>query len=482
MAKGYEALFDRGGGRFKKLLAVSATALIASAMLAIPALALPTGPGVGEGKNISVFHNLDFVAAFGYTVGEPLTVQVFRDGVEIGSATGPAQDIDEGLPRNGALEVNHGPEGAPQPGDCWTGTTPDILPGDRVVVTSTEIINEGTPEETTEEVTDEVLVDNIIITKGPTDVRSTANKSDVILEGRASYADGTPIPIAQLNSGELRQGEPRFRATPNSVERIAGTKDGWRATYKAPYQVFQIKDPLTLAQQKRAILNGDHAMGYGHVAPLPPETQLVEGLGGGGPALGCEASPAASYAITNSNHKTVNVNSVGQDLVLSGVSQDASAVSVRLNDRDPATRPLTATATPSPDSGAQEWTVTFPSGVAPGERGVADLKDGMLAATGSYTIAGGTISGVNLKVLKDTIAPNTPRATPRPGVYQRSQSVILKSPGNKIYFTQNGRRPTTNSQLFRRQVRVTSTQRIKAIAVDKAGNRSAIGNFRYVIR
>ncbi len=265
----------RGGG-IRKGFALTAAALIAGAMLATTAWAMPTGNGVRADHNISVFHNLDFVAAFGYVVGEQLTVEVFRNGNLIGTASGPAQNIDEGLPQNGALEVNHGPEGAPLPGDCWTGAVPDIRPGDRVAVTDSN------------DVTDEVLVDRITITKGPYDVTSTVrNKTDVAVEGRAAYADGRPIPIAKLNSGELRQAEPRFRATPNKVERIPGSTDRWRATYRAPYRIFQIKDPLTLQQQKRAVLNGDHAMGYGHVAPLPTETQLVEGLGGGGPAVGC---------------------------------------------------------------------------------------------------------------------------------------------------------------------------------------------------
>lgn len=103
-----------------------------------------------------------------------MTVQAFRNGVEIGSAHGPAVEVDEGLPLAGALEVNHGPEGAPQQGDCWTGTTPDILPGDRIVVTDSA---GGS---------DEVLVDDIAITTGPTDVKTTADPTDVIVEGHAS--------------------------------------------------------------------------------------------------------------------------------------------------------------------------------------------------------------------------------------------------------------------------------------------------------
>lgn len=103
---------------------VRATAAVALTVLGVagqaglgatPALASLTGPGVGVGRNITVFHNLDFVGVYGYgPAGEPITVDVVRDGVTIGTATGPSVDTTQGP----GLEVNHGPVGTPQPGDC----------------------------------------------------------------------------------------------------------------------------------------------------------------------------------------------------------------------------------------------------------------------------------------------------------------------------------------------------------------------------
>lgn len=383
-----EALPKRKKSRMKGVLAISVTALIASTTVALPSSAMQTGDGIREGKNVAVFHNLDFVAAFGYTLGTPMTVEVFRNGVLIGTAAGDTVDAEgDGA---GALEVNHGPEGPAQPGDCWTGTTPDILPGDRVVVTA----DGGS---------DQVLVDNIRITRGPMSNKATADTSDVILEGKAAFANGKPIPIARLDSGEVRKATPRFRANPNKIIRIPGTKAGWRAIYKAPYKHFQMPEPLTRQQQKRAILTGDHAMGYGHVDPLPAETQLVEGLGGGGPALGCEGSRAARWAVTKSSPKTVRAANLREGLTISGVSHDASSILVKLNDRSPATAPLTATAKPSAASGAQTWKVTFRPGMARGVRGVADLKDGKLKASARYVLEDGTIGGVNLGIRKDAV-------------------------------------------------------------------------------
>jgi len=113
----------------------TAVALVAPALVGVgPASATLTGPGVGPNKNITVFHNLDFVGVFGYgSIGQTVRVEVIRNGALIGVASGPAVSTPEGL----GLEVNHGLEtGTPGPGDCWAGGTPDIRPGDRVVVTT----------------------------------------------------------------------------------------------------------------------------------------------------------------------------------------------------------------------------------------------------------------------------------------------------------------------------------------------------------
>ncbi|QIN81380.1 hypothetical protein GBA63_01125 [Rubrobacter tropicus] len=468
MGTQYGNIFERGR-RLKKLVAISATALLVSLPLAAPAQALPTGPGIQPGHNITVFHNLDFIAVFGYQVGEELTVQVFRGDHMIGTATGPAVEADEGLPQNGALEVNHGPEGDPQPGDCWENFTPDILPGDRVVVTSAA----GT-------VTEEVTVDGISM-KAPKDDTSTADPSDVIVEGRASFADGTPIPVDRLDSGELRQASPRFRAAPSAVERIPGTTDGWRAIYRAPYDIVQMPAPLTAQQQKDAILNGDHAMGYGHVAPLPAETQLVDGVGGGGPALGCEAlAPKQSNAVATSDDENVNIAS--DTLNLSGTAmEDVSGVDITLGDGDAATTDPTVSATnlaPGP-GGEQTWSAQF-------SRADLDaLSDGTLTATGAYALSGGgTTTGATLELQKDTVAPGPATSDVPPGIYNTDKSVTLSAEaGAKVRYTTDGTDPsaTTGALYDGQQINVTSSQTIKAIVVDAAGNPSSVASFGYTI-
>lgn len=453
----------------RKTFTVSAMFLLVTLAVAGTGWASLAGPGVREGRNISVFHGSDFIAAFGYAPGEDLTVDVFRNGVKIGTAGGPAQITPEGP----GLEVNHGLEvGAPQPGDCWERVTPDILPGDHVVVT------DGAGQ------TDEVFVDDIVITVGPEEDTSTASEWDIVLKGRASYADGTPISIDRLAS-EVRQDEPRYLAEPNSITRDPNTEDGWIARYdwtaSQPYRILRNREGLDAAEQKQAILNGAHEVGYGHVAPLPTETQLAESGAAGGPALGCEASTREENAATTTDDEAVNRTSGG--LRLNGVAAEgASAVSGTLNSSRGGSVPFDATASLSSNpEGQKTWTVDIPRDQLEG------LSDGTLGTSIRYTVPEGAatteVRGKELSLLKDTAAPR-PSARPKAGTYRRPQSVTLKtaSGGDEIYFTQNGTRPTTDGRLYTRPVRVARSQTIKAVAVDPAGNTGEVVSFRYVIR
>src|SRR5436189_6195829 len=101
---------------------ITAVAACAGLAVAGPAQASVTGPGVRDAHNISVFHNIDFVSPTGYTVGAPMTVDIVRNGHRIATVTA----VTVSTPAGGGLEINHGPAGTPQPGDCFTGFTPDI--------------------------------------------------------------------------------------------------------------------------------------------------------------------------------------------------------------------------------------------------------------------------------------------------------------------------------------------------------------------
>jgi hypothetical protein len=257
----------------------AAGGLAASALSALPASA--TVVSVAAGHNITVFHNVDFVTTSGWAAGEQITVNVHRGGVLIGTATGAASDPE--LTGSFGLEVNHGPEGAPVAGDCWEGQTPDIRPRDQISVTN------GT-------VTDTVIVDRIRFRGRPEQLPG----GDIVVPFTAKRADGTAIPRSAIDSAEFRaasNNQVRFDPDSIVIQRRPGTGPGqYRMRYRSPFRPSRNdqNNPLNQAQLRRVLLRDGHAIGFGHVDPLPLEGMLVEGLNDTpGPAPGCEAAPPA---------------------------------------------------------------------------------------------------------------------------------------------------------------------------------------------
>lgn len=439
------------------MLVALLTALLASLVLAIPALAVVNTPPQLP-HEVVIFPERDFVVADGYAANTDLNFTLRRNGVVIGTASGTTDGA-------GFLEVNH-PGGV-----CWNNFTPNVLPEDTVEV----VDNAGNGDSSR----------TINVSAEQAQIVGT----DVLVHGTAQDAAGNRIPLGLM---EQRIIQPAFRDTPGSritrrdirADTAGGSvpagatatlrydapgSNNWTATYSG---LNATERDLAVSGQTR-VLSWLAANAAGDRLGI---TIFEVGEVGGPGFGGCPAS--ADYAVTNTNKKpAINKANVGRNLVLSGVAQDATDVTVTLNDQSAVTPAVTATGALSAASGAQTWRAVVPSAK------VSGLKDGTLTASGSYTLAGGTVSGVNLRIAKDTVAPRPPRATPKAGVYKRPQSVTLSAqPRTKIRYTVSGRRPGLNSPIFRRQIRVTSSQRIRAIAVDKANNRSTIANFRYVIR
>jgi hypothetical protein len=92
------------------------------------------------------------------------------------------------------------------------------------------------------------------------------------------------------------------------------------------------------------------------------------------------------------------------------------------------------------------------------------------------------------KLTVDTVAPTTPSASPAAGTYTSTQSVSLTSSDSDsglagIYYTTDGSTPnnTSNGILYTGPIGVSSSQTIKAIAYDNAGNASPVLTAPYTI-
>jgi hypothetical protein len=125
----------------------------------------------------------------------------------------------------------------------------------------------------------------------------------------------------------------------------------------------------------------------------------------------------------------------------------------------------------------QTWTVTFSAAE------VAGLADGTLTARGSYAVGNGSVNGRELQIVKDVVAPGAPDATPPGGTYATPQAVTLDrpDPASVVHYTANGATPTAASPVAPSQLIVSSSQVIRAIAIDAVGNTSPVSAFAYTI-
>jgi hypothetical protein len=360
------------GRLMKTAVAAGAVSLAATAVSTVPAEG--TVVDVAAGHNVTVFHNIDFVAAFGHAVGDDMTVEVRRNGVVIGTAAGPAA----GVAPEAGLEVNHGPEGAPVDGDCWVGHTPDIRPGDRVTVTNATA---GT--------TDTVIVDGIAFTGRPRELRN----GDIVVPFNAYRANGRAIRPGFIDSAEFRaatNNSVRFEGNRVKVERRPGARPGqlWQR-YPSPFRPSRNDDqaPFNQAELRRALLRDGHATGFGHVAPLPDESMLYDGLGDSpGPAIGCTGA-SARWQVSNVAPDAIGPGNRTRGFKASGRTFQSTRVLVRLVDRDSGepVRLVEKRATITNNS----WTVQFRP------RQLRAL-DGRFRVSSLHTFNGGQIGGPSM--------------------------------------------------------------------------------------
>jgi hypothetical protein len=457
--------------------------MAAAAALAGPATAAVTSP-----HSINVFYHRDFVQGSGFQAGDLVTVDVLRNGTVVGTAANVVPTDDPTTPPfDGLVTVNH-PGGV-----CWDTFTPDIQRGDVIRTTVT-----NAPAGSTTAV-DTTPVANVEVTQQA----FQSGPGQVQIKGFAADASGNPIPIAQLQQ-RMVANKQAFDLNGKRTLRAGGAgNDGiltydpvgpgnpkginWTATYGStvpgvpPLDAHDVA--MAVGAESRGIWLGTDPAAFSPLSGFLVESTLAE-VGGDKPALpgGSVGCPAlAGNAVTGSDaahtfngRPVINAGNVNTDLTLSGVANNATAVSAKLTDANGTAITAVGTVTGAVGS-PQSWTATFPA---------ADLKtlaDGQVTAAGQYT-AGGPITGTTMSILKDLSVPGAPTASPSPGTYHIAQSVTLSSSDQTatIHHTANGAAPNALSP-EENPVSVTATQTVNAVAVDPAGNASGMSSLGYTI-
>jgi hypothetical protein len=182
--------------------------------------------------------------------------------------------------------------------------------------------------------------------------------------------------------------------------------------------------------------------------------------------------------MTEMSPSVINTKNAGASITVSGVTSGDS-VQVALTDDDPSTTAPVAplTATPAGVAPSQTWEVTFPAAE------VAKLN-GTITAVATHTPTAGGVQTNARTVLKDVLAPSAPSAFPDGGSFVGSQSVTFNpGAGESIRYTLGDgtqAAPTASSgTVYGAAILLNQTAVLKAIAVDQAGNESALATLTF---
>jgi len=427
-----------------------ATISAAAVLAATAAFAAPAGAAVNGSHVVAVLPATQGLELSGYPVGDTLNVHVIRNGVTIGSATGTTTP-DRKDPNNGVLNVAGG---APP---CWTGSTPQILPGDEVTVDdggagldSTIVQNVGATSLERDLVTGHILVHGFAIAPGGGEYDPTTFAASV--QARITIAaTGTPFSNGR---NSVRAGGGKFDGTVSYDPPTA--TDPNPTTWTADFPMSPLDAQLALGNKN---FEGVFLVGL---------SELTIGRTPAG-ASGC-AAPAAD-SVTSFDPSVVNASNVGSPLTVSGVAEPgATNVSVVVSDTkgDKVTDPHATL------SGGSFTTAPLD---------VHGLVDGTLTATPTFTVTGQPdFVGATLTIAKDVVAPKAPIADPPGGTLGETTSVRLGDDDATaaIHYTMVGTKPVAASPTFGlTPISVDHSLTIRAVAIDPAGNVSPEASFAY---
>ena len=235
--------------RLKAAVAVAVAALVPTMLSTTPAEG--TVVNVAEGHNITVFHNIDFVAVFGYSLGEELTVEVFRNDAHRHRHRERARARH---PRSDSRSTT-APRVRPSPATAGRAARRTSAP---VTASSSR--------------------------RRPASTRSSSTGSGSTARARATRErrhrrsvqrlprQRHPDPPAFIDSAEFRaasNNQVRFEGNV-LVERRPGALPGQlRMRYRSPFRPARNRPLWNQAQLRRALLGDGHAIGFGHVEVLP---------------------------------------------------------------------------------------------------------------------------------------------------------------------------------------------------------------------
>jgi hypothetical protein len=292
-----------------RTVAVGATAFMASAAFAGVASAAIVEPPPAP-LEIVVFPERDFVVSEGGPANQALTFEIVRRGFVIGTASSsqvtPALLTDDA----GLLEVNH-PGGL-----CWSGSTPDIMPGDKLIVRDEANPNNG----------------YAVTTQNVTATQAEEVGTNVVVHGIARNLDGTAMPLSRV---EQRIVNPEFRDVGLEKRDIRATTDdgNLRADPAVRGGFIATHSGLTAVQRQKAVEGQTRVLGWQATTAAGDrlgitiyEVGEVGGPGFGGCPQG-QTGPTAPQlaAAQDSGKKGDHITSQSANLTFSGLAGGDSA-------------------------------------------------------------------------------------------------------------------------------------------------------------
>lgn len=447
----------------KRLALASMAATIISLPMMTQASAQTAAPdNVQSGRTIEAFLGSDLANVQGYPANTEVKMEVVRNGVVVGSKTATTDG-------DGFLEINH-VGGA----DCWDEpATPDIMGGD-VIRTTTA----GDPEG----VVDHATVRDVDINFDAEDGMVTDPAAGTItIKGHARSLENAPIEAGDALELRLNKGSTDLWDSNNrkDLREDVGANVQPDGSFTHVLNVSPQDAQDWQNSPGEVFLEWSAGAGAGEEEEVSPPAIFVADEGEGG-IPGCPAT--AEDAMTQSSSQFINTETVQQDFTLSGVAFGATGVQVSVPGME---QPVDAVLNPGafdPNDPAavkqhQTWTAAIPPSA------LANIPEGEFQASATFQGEGVRNTPSTLSLIKDTVRPAEPTATPPGGSYNTQQNVSLETEdGASIHYRLNGTDPTPASPKFSQPIPVSSSQTVKAIAVDKSGNSSGVSSFDYVIR